>query len=116
MVVVLLKEGRLIVVVDDLEFGIRAIAFEAKVFNNYGTFDQIANNSMEDLGYAYLHYDLLNREALTTITLRVKFLHVEMREQHLQNGMFVKVDFFCIESKFKGVLRNVTCMLSLQLN
>jgi len=55
---------------------------------------------MEDLSYAYLHYDLLDR-ALTTMTLRVKLLHIKMHEQHLQKRMFVKVNFFGIESKFK---------------
>jgi hypothetical protein len=39
MVVVLVKEGGLVVTVDDLEFGIRDVAFEEKVFNRYGTFD-----------------------------------------------------------------------------
>jgi hypothetical protein len=33
------KEARLIVTVDDLDFEIRDVAFEAKVFNRYGTFD-----------------------------------------------------------------------------
>jgi hypothetical protein len=51
------KESRLIVVVDDLNFKIRDVAFEAKVFNKYGTFDQITNKSMEDLNYTYLHCD-----------------------------------------------------------
>jgi hypothetical protein len=41
------KEVKIIVVVDDLNFRIRDVAFEAKVFNKYGTFDQIANRSME---------------------------------------------------------------------
>ncbi len=44
---------------DDLDFKIRDVAFETKVFNRYGTFDRIANRSMEGLGYAYLHCDLL---------------------------------------------------------
>jgi hypothetical protein len=39
MVDVLVKEGRLIVVVNDLDFKIKDVAFEAKVFNRYGTFD-----------------------------------------------------------------------------
>jgi hypothetical protein len=39
MVVVPMKEVILIIVVDDLDFGIRDVAFEAKVFNRYGTFD-----------------------------------------------------------------------------
>jgi hypothetical protein len=33
------KEIRLIVVVDDLDFEIRDVAFEAKVPNRYGTLD-----------------------------------------------------------------------------
>ncbi len=47
MAIILVKEVRLIVVVDDLNFKIRDVAFEAKVFNKYGTFDQITNRSME---------------------------------------------------------------------
>jgi hypothetical protein len=39
MAVVPMKESRLIVTMDDLDFGIRDVAFEAKVFNRYGTFD-----------------------------------------------------------------------------
>jgi hypothetical protein len=38
MVVVPRKETSLVIVVDDLDFGIRDVAFEAKVFNRYGTF------------------------------------------------------------------------------
>ncbi len=48
MVIVLLKETRLVVVVDDLDFKIKDVSFEAKVFNRYGTFDWIVNKSMED--------------------------------------------------------------------
>jgi hypothetical protein len=66
--------------VDDLDFGIRDVAFEAKVFNTYGAFDRITNKSMEDLSYAYLHCDLLNRAALTTITLRTKSFHIDIHE------------------------------------
>jgi hypothetical protein len=36
---VLMKEGKLVVVVDVLDFGIKYVAFEAKHFNRYGTFD-----------------------------------------------------------------------------
>jgi len=46
--------------VDDLDFKIRDVTFEAKVFNRYGTFDQIANRNMEDPNYTYLHYDFLD--------------------------------------------------------
>jgi hypothetical protein len=39
MVIVLMKEARIIVVVDDLDFQIRNVAFEAKALNKYDTFD-----------------------------------------------------------------------------
>jgi hypothetical protein len=38
MVVVLVKESRLVVVVAYLDFEIRNVAFEAKVFDSYDTF------------------------------------------------------------------------------
>jgi hypothetical protein len=101
MVVLPMKEARVVVVMDDLDFEIRNVAFEVKVFNKYNTFDRIANRSIKDLGYAYLHYDLLDMATLITITLRVKLPHIKMHEQHLQKGMFVRVEFFCIESKSK---------------
>jgi hypothetical protein len=37
MDVILVKEVILVVVVDDLDFKIKDVAFEAKVFNRYGT-------------------------------------------------------------------------------
>jgi len=40
MDVVPMKKARLVVVVDDLDFGVRnEVAFKVKVFNRYGTFD-----------------------------------------------------------------------------
>jgi hypothetical protein len=39
MIIVPMKEVRLVVVVDNLNFKIRDVAFEVKVFNRYGTFD-----------------------------------------------------------------------------
>jgi hypothetical protein len=80
MAIVSLKEAKIIVVVDDLDFEIRDVAFESKVFNRYGTFDQIINKSMENPSYKYLHYDLLDRVVLTIITLKVKSPHIEMHE------------------------------------
>jgi hypothetical protein len=56
---------------------------------------------MEDPNYAYLHCGLLNKVTLTTIILRVKSLHIEMHEHHLQKGMFVKVENFGVESNSK---------------
>jgi len=59
MAIVLVKEAQLVVAMDDLDFGVRNVAFEVKVFNGYDTFDQIAIISMENPSYAYLHCDLL---------------------------------------------------------
>jgi hypothetical protein len=95
MVVILVKEVRLVVIMNDLDFGIKDVAFEAKVFNRYGAFDQISNRNMEDPSYAYLHCDLLNKALLTIITKRVKLPHIEMHEHHLQKVVFG------IESKSK---------------
>jgi hypothetical protein len=75
-----MKKTRLVITLNDLDFGIKDLTFEAKVFNRYGTFDQIVNRNMEDLGYAYLHYDLLNKAIVTIITLKVKSPHIKMYE------------------------------------
>jgi hypothetical protein len=80
MVVVPMKEVKLVVTMDDLDFRIKDVAFEAKVLNRYGTFDQITNKGMEDLSYAYLHCDLLDRASLTIIILRVKSPSTKMHE------------------------------------
>jgi hypothetical protein len=101
MDVVPMKEARLVVVMDDLDFRIRNVALEAKVFDRYGTFDVIENKNMDDPGYAYLHYDLLDM-AILTITLRVKSPHIKMHEQHLQKKLFVRVENFVIESRSKS--------------
>jgi hypothetical protein len=39
MGIVLVKEVQLVVAVNDLDFGVRNVAFEANMFNGYGTFD-----------------------------------------------------------------------------
>jgi hypothetical protein len=39
MSIVAMKKGRGLVVMDDLDFQNRSVAFEAKVFNMYGNFD-----------------------------------------------------------------------------
>jgi hypothetical protein len=91
MVVIAMKEGRLLVAVDDSDFKIRDVTFEAKVLNKYNTFDQIVNRTMEDPSYTYLYYDLLDGVAPTMVTLRVKSPHIEMNEQFLQKGMYMKV-------------------------
>jgi len=80
MIIIPMKEAIIVVAVDDLDFGITDVAFDAKMFNRYGTFDRIANKSMEDPSYAYLHCDLLGRATLITINLKVKSPHIEMHE------------------------------------
>jgi hypothetical protein len=54
MDVVPMKEVRLVVEVDDMDFKIKDATFEGKMFNMHGTFDQIANRSMEDPSYCDL--------------------------------------------------------------
>jgi hypothetical protein len=39
MAIVPMKEAKLVIMVDDLNFKIKDVAFEAKVLNRYGTFD-----------------------------------------------------------------------------
>ncbi len=78
MVVVLVKEVRLVVAVDDLYFGVRNVVFKAKVFNRHGTFDRITNRIMENLDYAYLHCDLLDKATLITISFKVKSSQIHM--------------------------------------
>jgi hypothetical protein len=56
---------------------------------------------MKNSDNAYLHCDLLNKATLTMIILRVKLLHIEMHEHHLQKNMCVKVENFGIESNSK---------------
>jgi hypothetical protein len=80
MVIVLVKEARLVVVINDLDFGVRDVVYEAKVLNRYGTLDQITNIRTENSGYAYLHYDLLDMASLITIIFKVKSLHINMHE------------------------------------
>jgi hypothetical protein len=53
------------------------------------------------IGYAYLHYDLLNMASLAIIILKAYSPHIKMHEQLLQKGMYVKVENFGIELKCK---------------
>jgi hypothetical protein len=83
MVVVIVKEVKVVIMVDDLDFRIKDVEFEAKVLNRYGTFNRITNRNMEDTCYAYLHCDLLDMITLTILTLRVKSPYIKVHEQHL---------------------------------
>ncbi len=75
MAIILMKEIRLMIWILELKM----LCLKQKVFNMYGTFDQIANKSMQDPSYAYLHCDLLDMAILTTITVKVKSPHIDMR-------------------------------------
>jgi hypothetical protein len=59
------------------------VTFEGLVSNRYGTFDHITKKTMDDLGYAYIYYELLDRVRLIMITLWVKSHHVQMHENVL---------------------------------
>jgi hypothetical protein len=39
MVIIIVKEIKIVIAMDDLDFEIKDVAFEAKVFNKYDTFD-----------------------------------------------------------------------------
>jgi hypothetical protein len=113
---VVVKEGRLPIGMDDLDFGIIDVIFEAKVLNRYNTFDQIVNRTMEDVGDVYLHCDLLDRVVLTTFTLRVTSPHIEMYEHLLQKGTYVRMIFLAWNQNPSRVLRTLICILSLLLS
>jgi len=92
---------------DDLDFGIKDVAFETKVLNEYGTFHQIANRSMEAPSSAYLHCDLLDKTILTTIILRVKSSHIKMYE-HLHRHVCEDGRFLTLNQSPKRVLKKMT--------
>jgi hypothetical protein len=75
------------------------VAFEGKVLNLYGTYDRIAKNLVDDPGYTYLYCKLLDATCLTTITLKVKFLHSHVHEQLLQKRFYVKIKKIGVEGK-----------------
>jgi len=60
MVIILVKESKLVVAMDDLDFKIRDVAFKVKVLNMYGTIDRMINKNMENLRYPYSHWHLLD--------------------------------------------------------
>jgi hypothetical protein len=73
----------------------------------------IANKSLEDPCYAYLHCELLDRRAMTIVTLRMKSLHIEMHEHLLQKGVYVRVQNIGIGSKFnRGFEKVDLCLLT----
>jgi hypothetical protein len=41
MSIIVVKEGRMVVAIDDLDCEVWNVTFEAKVFNRYGTFDPL---------------------------------------------------------------------------
>ncbi len=89
--------------------------FKGKVLNRYGIFYQIANKNIDNLGYAYLHRDLLDKVIRTTIILKVKTPYINMHEQYLQKTCLWRSIFLTLSQSPKGDFRKVTCMLLLQL-
>jgi len=98
MSTIAMKEGRVLIVVDYLYFGIKDVAFEINVLNMYGTFDQNVNDHWKSKLHI-LHYDLLNRACLTTITLSVKSPHIKCMNNFYTRACMWRWNFFCIESK-----------------
>jgi hypothetical protein len=102
MSIIVIKEGIMVVVMNDLDYRVQDVAFEANVFNRYGTFNCIAQKNLEDPSYVYLHCDLLDGIALTTIILKVKSLHIEMHiNTFWQKCMYVTMKNFGIGPKSK---------------
>ncbi len=98
MSTIAMKEGRVLIVVDYLYFGIKDVAFEINVLNMYGTFDQNVNDHGKSKLHI-LHYDLLNRTCLTTITLSVKSPHIKCMNNFYTRACMWRWNFFCIEPK-----------------
>ncbi len=70
----------------------------------HGTFDQIANRNMENLDYSYLHCDLLNKVALTTIFLKVKSPQINMSSIYKKTCLWRSI-FLTLNQSPKGDLR-----------
>ncbi len=100
MDVVRMEEAKL-VVVDDLDFGIKDVAFEVKVFNSMTPLIELQIEACKIQAMHVFHCDLLDMAALITLILKVKSLYIKMHEQHLHKCMFVMVENFGIESKSK---------------
>lgn len=92
------KQERVVVSVDDLDQGIRDVAFEAKVVNRYGTYDRVVANKLQT-SYQYLYCDLLDRGGFTTITLMCKTEMIPKHEACLKKGLFVRVENFGLQPK-----------------
>ncbi len=79
--------------------GFHDVVFEGFVLNQYGIFYHITKKTMDDLGYGYFYCKLFDRLGLTIITLLVKSLHIQMHENVLQKGLYVKVENFKIKAR-----------------
>ncbi len=96
---IVVYNGKHIVNVDYLDYGVRDVDFGDKVLNQYGTYDQIAKKLIDDPGYTYLYCELLDATNLTIITLKVKSPHIHVHEKLLQNIFYVKIENFGVEGK-----------------
>ncbi len=96
---IVVQKGRCIISVNDLDCSVQDVAFEGKVLNRYGSYDQITKKLIDDPSYAYLYCELLGVIGLTTITLRVKSPHIRVHEQLFYRGFYVRIENFEIEAK-----------------
>jgi len=97
--IVIVHKSKRVVGIDDLNMGFHDVAFEGFVLNRYGIFYHITKKTMDDLGYGYLYCKLFDRVGLIIITLLVKSLHIQMHENVLQKGLYVKVENFKIKAR-----------------
>jgi len=97
--IVIVHKSKRVVGIDDLNMGFHDVAFERFVLNRYGIFDHITKKTMDDLGYGYLYCKLFDWVGLTIITLLVKSLHIQMHENVLQKGLYVRVEIFKIKAR-----------------
>ncbi len=66
-----MEEARL-VVVDDLDFGIKYVAFEVKVFNSMAPLIELQIEACKIQAMHVFHCDLLNMAGLIIVILKVK--------------------------------------------
>ena len=92
------KKKRVVVSVEDLDQGIRDVAFEARIMNCYGTYDRIVAKKL-DTSFQYLYCDLFDRGGFTTMTLMCKNEIISKHEACLHKRLFVRVENFGLQSK-----------------
>jgi len=94
---------------------LKDVAFQAKVFNKYGIFDQIAKRAWE-IQAIHICIVIVGQGSFNHSAFEGEIVSYKIDEKHLQKGMFVKVENFGIESKSKRSFeKGDMCMLSLNM-